>query len=131
LKFLRLVLRNQSTRERSLSVTGFWEWVLGETRAKNFMHIATEFDPRSGAMLARNPYNTEFEGRVAFVAACESIYSFTGSRTEFIGRNGQLSQPAAMGRQRLSGKVGIGLDACAALRVTVDLGARPAARGGL
>jgi cellobiose phosphorylase len=120
-KFLRLVLRNQSTRERSLSVTGFWEWVLGETRAKNFMHIATEFDPRSGAMLARNPYNTEFEGRVAFVAACESIYSFTGSRTEFIGRNGQLSQPAAMGRQRLSGKVGIGLDACAALRVTVTL----------
>ena len=120
-KFMRLILRNNSGRERSLSATGFWEWVLGESRHKNLMHIATELDVPTGALLAQNAYNTDFPGRVAFAAATESIVSFTSDRAEFIGRNGTLAQPAAMERQRMSGKVGIGLDACAALRVGVVL----------
>ena len=120
-KFARLILRNRSGRERSLSVTGFWEWVLGESRARNLMHIATELDTRTGALLASNAFNTDFAGRVAFVAATEAVHSFTGDRTEFLGRNGTLEHPAAMGRQRLSGKVGLGLDACAALRINVTL----------
>jgi cyclic beta-1,2-glucan synthetase len=30
------------------------------------MHVTTEVDPYSGAIYARNPYNTEFPDRVAF-----------------------------------------------------------------
>ena len=30
------------------------------------MHVITEVDPNSGALFARNPYNTEFGDRVAF-----------------------------------------------------------------
>ncbi len=120
-KFVRIILRNQSGRERNLSLTGYWEWVLGELRSKNLMHIVTEMDPRTGAMFAHNSYNADFSGYTAFVAATEPIHSYTGSRTEFIGRNGSLSQPAALGRQRLSGKAGVGPDPCAALRVELLL----------
>jgi cellobiose phosphorylase len=30
------------------------------------MHVVTEIDAKSGALLARNSYNTEFPDRVAF-----------------------------------------------------------------
>ena len=42
--------------------------------------------------------------------------NFYGDRTEFIGRNG-LQNPDAMKRLRLSGKVVLALDPCAAIQV--------------
>ena len=121
-KFTSLKLRNLSAHSRRrLSLTGFWEWVLGELRQKNAPHVATEIDPPSRALLARNPYNTDFEGRVAFVACSEPGCSCTADRTEFLGRNGTLAQPAALRRSRLSGKTGVGFDPCAAFQVQMEL----------
>ncbi len=120
-KIIRLVLRNNSERTRSLSVTGYWEWVLGELRPKNQPHVVTEYESAHGAILARNSYNTDFEGRVAFVAGAELKCAFTCDRGEFIGRNGTLRRPAALTRHRLSGKVGAGLDACAVLQTVLEL----------
>ena len=120
-KFALFKLRNESDRSRRLSVTGYWEWVMGELRAKSAMHVATEMDPQTNALFARNPYNTDFEGRVAFVACSEQLRSYTGDRTEFLGRNGTLMKPAALSRSRLSGRVGVGLDPCAALQIQIEL----------
>jgi cyclic beta-1,2-glucan synthetase len=120
-KFAVLKLRNVSGRPRLLSVTGYWEWVLGELRHKNLLHVQTEVDPKTGALLARNPFNTEFTERIAFVDVSDPMRTFTGDRKEFLGRNGSLSNPAALKRTRLSGKVGAGLDPCAAMQVTIDL----------
>jgi cyclic beta-1,2-glucan synthetase len=119
-KFAVFKLKNNSDRRRRLSVTGYWEWVLGELRQKNAMHVATEIDPQTNALLARNPYNTDFEGRVAFVAGSELARSVTASRSEFFGRNGTPAQPAALYRTRLSGKTGAGFDPCAAMQVQLE-----------
>jgi cellobiose phosphorylase len=120
-KFSVLKVRNTSGRPRRLSATGYVEWVLGDLRPKTAMHVITEIEARSGALLARNAYNTEFPDRVAFFDVDDAARSVTGDRTEFLGRNGALRRPAAMARSRLSGKVGAALDPCAALLVPFDL----------
>ena len=123
MKFMVLKVRNESGRSRKLSATGYVEWVLGDLRPKSAMHIVTELDPKSGAVFARNPYHTEFAGRIAFFDLDETTRTISGDRTEFIGRNGTLRNPAAMTRSRLSGKVGAGLDPCAAIHVPFELAA--------
>ena len=45
----------------------------------------------------------------------------SGDRTEFLGRNNTLRDPAAMTRSRLSGRVGTALDPCAAIQVPFEL----------
>jgi cellobiose phosphorylase len=121
IKFTVLKVRNVSGRSRRLSATGYLEWVLGDLRSKSAMHVITEVDLNSGALFARNPYNTEFSDRVAFFKVDAAIRTLSGDRTEFLGRNGTLRSPAAMSRLRLSGKVGAGLDPCAALQVPFEL----------
>ncbi len=123
IKFTVLKVRNESDRSRRLSATGYTEWVLGDLRPKSAMHVVTEIDPVSGALFARNPYNTEFPGRTAFFDVDDTTRTVSGDRTEFLGRNGNLRAPAAMTRTRLSGKVGAALDPCAAIQVSFDLAA--------
>ncbi len=65
-KFMVLKVANESGRNRTLSVTGYLEWVLGDLRPKTIMHVTTEVDAGSGALFARNQYNTDFADRVAF-----------------------------------------------------------------
>jgi len=120
-KFSVLKVRNLSGRPRRLSATGYVEWVLGDLRPKSAMHVATEVDPYSGALYARNPYNTEFPDRVAFFDVDDADRTVTCDRAEFIGRNGSLENPAAMARTHLSGRLGTGLDPCAAIQVGFDL----------
>jgi len=120
-KFSVLKVRNASGRARRLSATGYVEWVLGDLRPKSAMHVITEIDAASGAFYARNAYNTEFAGRVAFFDVDDSNPTFSGDRAEFIGRNGTLRNPAAMTRSQLSNKVGAALDPCAAIQVAFEL----------
>jgi cyclic beta-1,2-glucan synthetase len=120
-KFTTIKLKNNTDQVRRLTVTGYTEWVLGDLKTKSAMYIVTELDSESGAVIAKNPYNTEFPERVAFFDAEAINKTFTGDRNEFIGRNGSLRNPAALSRTRLSGRVGAGLDPCAAIQVSVEL----------
>ncbi len=120
-KFSVLKVRNGSGRSRRLSATGYVEWVLGDLRPKSTMHVITEIDPNSGTLFARNSYSTEFSDRVAFFDVDDARRTLSGDRTEFIGRNGTLKNPAAMTRSRLSGKVGAAFDPCGAIQVSLEL----------
>ena len=107
-KFVVVKLSNHSKRPRRLSLTGYWELVLGEWRHANLMHIVTETDPHSGALFARNAYGRECANRIVFVQSSESERTVTGNRTEFIGRNGSLGQPGRDAPQAVVGKDGRG-----------------------
>ncbi|MEZ5586504.1 MAG: glucoamylase family protein [Sedimenticolaceae bacterium] len=120
-KFSVLKVRNLSGRPRRLSATGYVEWVLGALPPGSAMHVTTEVDPYSGAIYARNHYNGEFPERVAFFDVDDAHRTFSCDRAEFIGRNGGLENPVALSRTHLSGRVGGGLDPCAAIQVGFDL----------
>lgn len=121
-KFVLLKVRNNSGRKRKLSATGYVEWVLGELRSKYVKHTITGQDEATGALLAWNVYSSDFAKRVAFFGASGTNKTFTTDRTEFLGRNGQMSIPDGLNRARLSGKTGAALDPCAALQVAFELG---------
>lgn len=120
-KYSLLKVRNNSKRKRSLSATGYVEWVLGDLRSKAAMHLVTSSDPVSGALLVRNAFSMEFSERVAFFNSDPPGRCRSGDRSEFIGRNGNLHAPAGMTQARLSGRMGGGLDPCAAIQVGFEL----------
>jgi cyclic beta-1,2-glucan synthetase len=121
LKIVQLRVENSGSRPRRLTATYYLEWVLGTQREATQQYIVTEYDEEHQALLARNPYNSEFSARVAFVAANKRLHGLTADRTEFLGRLGNLSQPAGLKRIGLEGRVEAGLDPCAALQLHLDL----------
>ncbi|TLM75182.1 MAG: hypothetical protein FDZ70_06985, partial [Actinobacteria bacterium] len=117
----RLRLTNTSGRPRRLTVTHMVEWVLGSSRSRANQQAVTWWDPEGAMLTAHNHYNFDFPGKPAFLACDREVGSYTGSRTEFVGRNGSPTDPAALHRERLSGQTGRYHDNCGALMVPVDL----------
>ena len=117
----RLTLRNASSHKRRLTITGVVDWTLGGEREDTQMHVVTEWDKNAQSLLARNAYQPDYGGRVAFMSSQPPASTYTGDRTEFLGRNGTARTPAALRRVRLSNRVGAGLDPCGALQVPLEL----------
>ncbi|MGZ6347496.1 MAG: GH36-type glycosyl hydrolase domain-containing protein, partial [Anaerolineales bacterium] len=120
-KIVHLRLQNVWDRPRRVTVTYYAEWVLGTTRDTQQAHIMPEFDSDRNALLASNRFNVEFGERVAFLAANKKPHGVTADRTEFLGRLGSLTNPAALGRIGLASAVNAGLDPCGAIQLHVDL----------
>ncbi|HEY4263708.1 MAG TPA: glucoamylase family protein [Micropepsaceae bacterium] len=121
-KISRLKITNNSRQVRNISVTSYVEWVLGPTRAATAPYIVTEIDPETGAMFARNPLSNDYGTRVAFTDLDGRQSSWTGDRTEFLGRNRTLRRPIALLRgTALSSRTGAGFDPCGALQTSLRL----------
>ncbi len=120
-KLFKLKLRNRSGRARTLSITGFFELVLGAQRPASLPHVITEVDAKTGALFGKSAYAGEFAPRIAFLECSESQRTVTGDRTEFLGRGGSPARPMALSRKRLSGRVGAAFDPCLAMQTTIEL----------
>jgi cyclic beta-1,2-glucan synthetase len=120
-KLAVLTLTNTGAVRRRLSLFGYVEWCLGPPRAGDRRFVVTEMDDATGALLARNAYNTEFADHIAFLRATAPSHSHTADRHEFVGRHRSLSAPAALFRERLAGRTGAGLDACGALQIIGEI----------
>ena len=97
-------------------------------RADSARYVVTEFDKLSESLTAINRYNNEFAGRYGFMGSSLDVDAYTTDREEFIGRNRDLSSPAALfskkgGRRaaKLTGKTGAALDPCGVLKVTLSI----------
>jgi cyclic beta-1,2-glucan synthetase len=122
IKISRLKILNASDQPRQLSITHYLDWVLGNQNNRAAPFIVTALDPKTRALLARNPWTADFQSRVAFMDMAGRQQSFTADRTEFIGRHGSLAEPAALlGPQGLANRVGGGLDPCGAMQTKIAL----------
>ncbi len=117
-----LRLTNETGRERQLTVTHLVEWVLGDSRSRAQQRVVTWWDDAEQLLMAVNWFNLDFPGRPAFLACDCDVHSYTASRTEFLGRNGEPRRPAAMGRRALGGETGRFHDTCGAIMRAVTLG---------
>ena len=120
-KIARLRITNRGREPRQLTLTNYVEWTLGADREVTSHQVHTRRDEASGALFAQNFFAPDFASRVAFSWISEPVASHTSRRDEFIGRNGDLTGPAALVAQNLSGASGAGYDPCAALRCPITL----------
>ena len=121
LKIVKLRLKNTESRPRRVTATYYAEWVLAPRREEQTPYIASEHERVADCLLATCDWNSEFAGRVAFVASREKLHGFTTDRLEFLGRRGDYSAPDALQRWGLSGSVALGVDPCAAVQVHLEL----------
>ena len=121
-KFVVLTLRNERDQFRRVSATYYVEWVLGVCREDTQMHVVTAIDEKTGALIATNVYHPEFPGQAAFLHVLHQDRSWSGDRTDFIGRNGNPFHPVAIGPGKLTGRTGAGLDPCGAVQAALRIG---------
>lgn len=120
-KLVRLRLHNPSSQARRVSATYYVEWLLGAMGSVARPHLTSRYDPQLGAIIGRNRWNPEFGDRIAFLTASLEPHSVTGDRHDFLGRDGDLSNPEGLRRWGLGERFTIAGDACAAYQVHLDL----------
>src|SRR5258706_1008032 len=127
-EILQLALENTGMRQRSLDVTSWLEWVLGnfpdEHREFKKLFMDSRWDAAAGALLVekhlwdfpddKGRHNNVSWPFTAFHAAFPAPSSFDGDKESFIGMYGDESDPAGMHQARLAENVGGLADAGAA-----------------
>jgi cellobiose phosphorylase len=126
-------LKNTLRAPRRLELTGFMEWCCGVTPAprREFHKLFIETARDGNSIYGWNHmwdignaqwghWNTDFP-YVAGFGSTEPITSAEGEKSEFLGRNGTLRDPQALGRREWKGLFGRHYDPVAAMRSVIDL----------
>lgn len=121
-KFLEVQLQNETTTPREVFLTYFAEIVLGVCREETQTQLVTEIVPETQTLLARNGYHPEFPDQIVFLRAIGGEVSATGDRTSFLGRNGDIDEPAGAKSSVMNGCAGAGLDPCGVVQSRLSLG---------
>ncbi|WP_417622501.1 GH36-type glycosyl hydrolase domain-containing protein [Parasphingorhabdus sp.] len=120
-KIVRLHLTNHTERHRRVTATYYVNWLLGALRSVSREAVQCSYDPELQAILASNSWNPDFAERVAFLTANRSPHGLTTDRQEFVGREGNLDDPAGLRRWGLEGAAETGTDPCGAYQVHIEL----------
>lgn len=121
-KMLIVKLKNETNKNRKISLTYFAELNMGVCKKLSSRYISTYINKEKEYMYARNPYNNPFkEDRVYLKIYGGSHNSFTGDRAEFLGVGGSMSSPKALKKEALSFDCGSGFDPCLCQQTKIDI----------
>ncbi len=115
-------LHNDTDEDRNIGITYYLNPVLGVNTTETAMHLVS-YRSAEGALMVRNPYNSEFVGRICFMDSSVEERSVTGDKKEFFGC-GTLSSPDALKAKELKEALGAGFDPCAAMKININLRAK-------
>jgi len=122
IKLCKIKLKNNTDVSRDLSITYYAELVMGVVPQHTAQHIVTYLDEENEYIYATNRYSQSFGKLTAFLKLFGGDdQSFTGNRSEFLGRGGSVENPEVLKRVRLSNNVGAGLDPCLAVTSKIHL----------
>ena len=130
----QLTLRNRSKKRRTLRLSTYLEWGLGQApdwhREFHKSFIETEYDPRTHALYAtkrlwevpteRGHWNTDWPF-VAFHASSVKPVSYDTDKESFLGLYHNQREPVSAAAKTLARKTGSWLDPCASLRNEITL----------
>lgn len=116
-----LTLKNYSNKKRKLNLFYYIKPVMGVTSDRTNPFIITQQDNNGESLLIKNSYQSEFPGRIVFLSSSEKIMSITGDNEEFLGSRGDLKNPEALKRERLSNRTGAGYLPCGVIQIEVSL----------
>lgn len=113
-RLTRLTIRNLTGQVLRLRAHAYADLVLGQDRSRTAPMIRVGHDPARRALLARNPFATEYGGRVTALAMDTPLAGHTARRGDWLGRGGSLANPVALAHWPGDGTDTDG-DACLAL----------------
>lgn len=119
IKLSLIELKNESEKERNITLTYYIEPVLGNIRSETVMHQVTEIVGER-TLVVTNKYNKVFANQVLFMDASVLERSYSGNRTEFLGQGGKKS-PDGLKNRLLNNTVGSGYDSCAVIQVNIKI----------
>ena len=120
-KIYWLNIRNNTDATRSVVLYFYVDLVLGVDREVSAPYILTEMDIKNNIFYAKNSYTEDFKNHIAFIGCSETVDSWTGDKTEFIGKSGSLRSPISAYGVNLSCNVGAGYIPCGVISVNCTL----------
>lgn len=128
-------ITNKTNEPISLSIYSYFEWCLGSSadhhREFHKTFIETHFDENLNSMLAtkrlweiplgdRGHWNIEYP-YFGFVSSNKKIFDFEGDKEKFIGQYGDLANPLALQKEKLSNSIGKWNDSIGTVRIKVEI----------
>lgn len=115
-------LRNDTDMVRNISALYYARMVLGVVPEQTAQYISTHISSDHSFIYAQNPYSEHFGKLKAYLAVTGGYNeSFTGNRTEFIGRGGSTETPYALINDKLTDNAGAGTDPCLSEMLNIEL----------
>ncbi len=119
-KYFRFKITNNDTKKRTLSLFCYLELLMGSLPIETRKHLSFEV-LEGNILVAIQQYRQQFPNSRIFAGMVSGADEFTVSREEFLGRYGDVRDPASLKRSKLSSEIVANEEPVAAVRKMIHL----------